>query len=110
MPSVRLDSLTFVHIPRSAGTSIGYWLKENKGNADTALKLVERIKKSIQNPNFVGDISLLSSKIDELQVIAAVKKAEFTVAKSIAKEKAMEKRTNRTTIFYHQKTSYKIYI
>ena len=67
-------------------------LKENKGNADTALKLVERIKKSIQNPNFVGDISLLSSKIDELQVIAAVKKAEFTVAKSIAKEKAMEKR------------------
>lgn len=33
MPSVRLDNLTFVHIPRSAGTSIGHWLKDNKGNS-----------------------------------------------------------------------------
>ncbi len=67
-------------------------LKDNKGSADAALKLVERVKNSLQNPNFVGDISLLTSKIEELQVIAAVKKAEFSAAKSIAKEKAMEKR------------------
>mgnify|MGYP003352758101 CR=1 FL=1 len=53
-------------------------LKDNKGSADAALKLVERVKNSLQNPNFVGDISLLTSKIEELQVIAAVKKAEFS--------------------------------
>lgn len=33
MPSVKLDNLSFVHIPRSAGTSIGHWLKANKGNS-----------------------------------------------------------------------------
>jgi hypothetical protein len=29
MPSVKLDNIVFVHIPRSAGTSIGHWLKTN---------------------------------------------------------------------------------
>ena len=67
-------------------------LKDNKGNAEAALKLVERVKNALLNPNFVGDISLLTSKLDELQVVAAVKKAEFSAAKAIAKEKAMEKR------------------
>jgi len=33
MPSVKLDNLSFVHIPRSAGTSIGHWLKANKGSS-----------------------------------------------------------------------------
>lgn len=33
MPSVKLDNLTFVHIPRSAGTSIGHWLINNRGNS-----------------------------------------------------------------------------
>jgi len=33
MPSVKLDNLSFVHIPRSAGTSIGHWLKANKGTS-----------------------------------------------------------------------------
>ena len=67
-------------------------LKEGKGNAETAFKLIERVKTNLQNPTFVGDLSSLSSKIEELQVIAAVKKAEFSAAKAIAKEKAMEKR------------------
>ncbi len=67
-------------------------LKDNKGNAETALKLVERVKNALISPNFVGDISLLTNKLDELQVVAAVKKAEFSAAKAIAKEKAMEKR------------------
>lgn len=67
-------------------------LKDNKGNAEAALKLVERVKNALITPNFVGDISLLTNKLDELQVVAAVKKAEFSAAKAIAKEKAMEKR------------------
>jgi hypothetical protein len=67
-------------------------LKEGKGNAEAAFKLIERVKTNLENPTFVGDISILSTKIEELQVIAAVKKAEFSAAKSIAKEKAMEKR------------------
>jgi len=67
-------------------------LKDNKGNAAAALKLVERVKNALISPNFVGDISLLTNKLDELQVVAAVKKAEFSAAKAIAKEKAMEKR------------------
>jgi len=67
-------------------------LKDNKGNAEAALKLVERVKNALISPNFVGDISLLTNKLDELQVVAAVKKAEFSAAKAIAKEKAMEKR------------------
>lgn len=67
-------------------------LKEGKGNADAVFKLIERVKTSLENPNFVGDISILSTKIEELQVLAAVKKAEFSAAKAIAKEKAMEKR------------------
>lgn len=29
MPAVKLDTVSFVHVPRSAGTSIGLWLKEN---------------------------------------------------------------------------------
>jgi hypothetical protein len=33
MPSVKLDNLSFVHIPRSAGTSIGHWLRANKGTS-----------------------------------------------------------------------------
>jgi hypothetical protein len=67
-------------------------LKEGKGNAETAFKLIERVKTNLENPTFVGDLSILSTKIEELQVIAAVKKAEFSAAKAIAKEKAMEKR------------------
>ena len=67
-------------------------LKEGKGNVDAVFKLIERVKTSLENPNFVGDISILSTKIEELQVLAAVKKAEFSAAKAIAKEKAMEKR------------------
>lgn len=67
-------------------------LKEGKGNADAVFKLIERVKTSLEAPNFVGDISILSTKIEELQVLAAVKKAEFSAAKAIAKEKAMEKR------------------
>ena len=67
-------------------------LKEGKGNADAVFKLIERVKTSLETPNFVGDLSILSSKIEELQVLAAVKKAEFSAAKAIAKEKAMEKR------------------
>lgn len=67
-------------------------LKDNKGSAEAALKLVERVKNALITPNFVGDISLLTNKLDELQVVAAVKKAEFSAAKAIAKEKAMEKR------------------
>jgi len=67
-------------------------LKEGKGNAEAAFKLIERVKTNLENPTFVGDLSILSTKIEELQVIAAVKKAEFSAAKSIAKEKAMEKR------------------
>ena len=67
-------------------------LKENKGNAEAALKLVERVKGSLTSPNFVGDITHLTNKLEELQVVAAVKKAEFSAAKAIAKEKAMEKR------------------
>ena len=67
-------------------------LKEGKGNADAVFKLIERVKTSLETPNFVGDISILSTKIEELQVLAAVKKAEFSAAKAIAKEKAMEKR------------------
>ena len=67
-------------------------LKEGKGNADAVFKLIERVKTSLETPNFVGDLNILSSKIGELQVLAAVKKAEFSAAKAIAKEKAMEKR------------------
>ncbi len=67
-------------------------LKEGKGNVDAVFKLIERVKTSLETPNFVGDISILSTKIEELQVLAAVKKAEFSAAKAIAKEKAMEKR------------------
>ena len=67
-------------------------LREGKGNADTAFKLIDRVKTNLENPTFVGDLSILVSKIEELQVIAAVKKAEFSAAKAIAKEKAMEKR------------------
>jgi hypothetical protein len=67
-------------------------LKEGKGNADAVFKLIERVKTSLETPNFVGDLSVLSTKIEELQVLAAVKKAEFSAAKAIAKEKAMEKR------------------
>ena len=67
-------------------------LKEGKGNADAVFKLIERVKTSLETPNFVGDLNILSSKIEELQVLAAVKKAEFSAAKAIAKEKAMEKR------------------
>ena len=67
-------------------------LKEGKGNADAVFKLIERVKTSLETPNFVGDISILYTKIEELQVLAAVKKAEFSAAKAIAKEKAMEKR------------------
>ena len=67
-------------------------LKKGKGNADAVFKLIERVKTSLETPNFVGDISILSTKIEELQVLAAVKKAEFSAAKAIAKEKAMEKR------------------
>jgi len=67
-------------------------LKEGKGNAETAFKLIERVKTNLENPTFVGDLSSLSTKIEELQVIAAVKKAEFSAAKAIAKEKAMDKR------------------
>ena len=67
-------------------------LKEGKGNAEAAFKLIERVKTNLENPTFVGDLSILSTKIEELQVIAAVKKAEFSAAKAIAKEKAMEKR------------------
>ncbi|MEY3470500.1 MAG: hypothetical protein RLZZ575_960, partial [Actinomycetota bacterium] len=67
-------------------------LKENKGNAEAALKLVERVKSTLTTPNFVGDITHLTNKLEELQVVAAVKKAEFSAAKAIAKEKAMEKR------------------
>jgi hypothetical protein len=67
-------------------------LKEGKGNADAVFKLIERVKTSLETPNFVGDLSILSTKIEELQVLAAVKKAEFSAAKAIAKEKAMEKR------------------
>lgn len=33
MPSVKLDNLTFVHIPRSAGTSIGHWMRDNRGSS-----------------------------------------------------------------------------
>jgi hypothetical protein len=67
-------------------------LKEGKGNADAVFKLIDRVKTSLETPNFVGDLNILSSKIGELQVLAAVKKAEFSAAKAIAKEKAMEKR------------------
>lgn len=67
-------------------------LKEGKGNADAVFKLIERVKTSLETPNFVGDLSILSTKIEELQVLAAVKKAESSAAKAIAKEKAMEKR------------------
>jgi len=67
-------------------------LKEGKGNAEAAFKLIERVKTNLENPTFVGDLSILSTKVEELQVIAAVKKAEFSAAKAIAKEKAMEKR------------------
>ncbi len=67
-------------------------LKEGKGNADAVFKLIERVKTSLETPNFVGDLNILSTKIEELQVLAAVKKAEFSAAKAIAKEKAMEKR------------------
>lgn len=67
-------------------------LKEGKGNAEAVFKLIERVKTSLETPNFVGDLSILSTKIEELQVLAAVKKAEFSAAKAIAKEKAMEKR------------------
>ena len=67
-------------------------LKEGKGNAEAAFKLIERVKTNLENPTFVGDLSVLSTKVEELQVIAAVKKAEFSAAKAIAKEKAMEKR------------------
>jgi hypothetical protein len=67
-------------------------LKEGKGNAEAVFKLIERVKTSLETPNFVGDLNILSSKIEELQVLAAVKKAEFSAAKAIAKEKAMEKR------------------
>ena len=67
-------------------------LKEGKGNAEAAFKLIERVKTNLENPTFVGDLSVLSTKVEELQVIAAVKKAEFSAAKAIAKGKAMEKR------------------
>lgn len=67
-------------------------LKEGKGNAEAVFKLIERVKTSLETPNFVGDLGILSTKIEELQVLAAVKKAEFSAAKAIAKEKAMEKR------------------
>jgi hypothetical protein len=33
MPAVKLDNLTFVHIPKSAGTSIGHWMRDNKGSS-----------------------------------------------------------------------------
>lgn len=67
-------------------------LKEGKGNAEGAFKLIERVKTNLESPCFVGDLSILSTKLEELQVIAAVKKAEFSAAKAIAKEKAMVKR------------------
>ncbi len=72
-------------------------LKEGKGNAEAAFKLIERVKTNLENPTFVGDLSVLSTKVEELQVIAAVKKAEFSAAKAIAKEKAMEKRNQLVT-------------
>ena len=63
-------------------------LKEGKGNAEAAFKLIEKVRAAIITPTFVGNLTALSDKLDELQVIAAVKKAEFSAAKSIAKEKA----------------------
>ena len=81
-------------------------LKEGKCNADAVFKLIERVKTSLETPNFVGDLSILSTKIEELQVLAAVKKAESSAAKAIAKEKAMEKRKSEYLKFLLQKGLY----
>jgi ElaB/YqjD/DUF883 family membrane-anchored ribosome-binding protein len=67
-------------------------LKIGKGNADAALKLLERVKTNLETPNFVGDITLLVAKVEELKILAEVKKVEFSAAKAKAKEKAMVKR------------------
>jgi len=36
-------------------------LKEGKGNAEAAFKLIERVKTNLENPTFVGDLSILST-------------------------------------------------
>ena len=66
-------------------------LKDGKGNLDSVTSLIDRIAKSLEDPNLLGDLSVLAghkeqllSSIESRKVEAAAKKAELK-AQALAK-------------------------
>lgn len=67
-------------------------LKEGKGNVESVTALVERIQKSIEEPNLLGDLAKLSAHKDELIAGLEVRKVEAAARKAEIKAQALSKR------------------
>lgn len=67
-------------------------LKDGKGNVESVSALVERIQKSLDEPNLLGDLSKLSTFKDELLAGLEVRKVEAAAKKAEIKAQALSKR------------------
>ena len=67
-------------------------LKDGKGNLDTVTALIERIEKSLSEPNLLGDLEKIKAGKDSLLAGFAEKKAAAAAKKSAIKAAALARR------------------
>jgi hypothetical protein len=68
-------------------------MAQGKAQVDLSLKLIEKVKENIQNPNFIGDITALSSQMELLRVATETRSEELSKKRAEQKAFAITKRT-----------------
>jgi hypothetical protein len=67
-------------------------LKEGKGKLESVTALIDRIEKSLENPNLLGDLSALTAHKDQLVASIETRKVEAAAKKAELKAQALSKR------------------
>lgn len=67
-------------------------LADDRSTPEQAQATVERVRKAILEPVFVGDLAALVARIGQLEVLVNVKKEALAEAKTKAKQEALDKR------------------
>ncbi len=73
-------------------------LKDGKGNLESVTSLIDRIEKSLESPNLLGDLSVLSTHKDQLLASIETRKVEAAAKKAELKAQALSKREDMVAL------------